>query len=253
MSLHGLYVYLATQPNAAASWIFGGALLLFMIGIFAIIEKVTKDRLVGILAALLAAFMSYFFSGTVSMTGHNVRAAGGFAVFLAVLAYWQPQAMRRDVASRAQARRVLKRKKLPLLFVVVAGLLALQPFVSVRPTIHISTVPRYDPTGGAGTRDEIAGSISGLRCSAAHEELRVLIYAFTTAWYIQPEEKDLIPLNFDCHWSTWTHTGSRYAALLVINSPSFLPPPVLQVLPTADPNVLAVTEVAGGEFTPALH
>lgn len=112
---------------------------------------------------------------------------------------------------------------------------------SIRPTIRIAQVPPCDPKGGPDTSADIAGEVSGVDPS----NVRVVIYALTDYWYVQP----LIAAPFteikqDGRWGTWTHTGSEYAALLV--RPSYAPPARIHALPEEGRDVLAVTRVKGG-------
>ena len=44
---------------------------------------------------------------------------------------------------------------------------------------------------------------------------QVVIYARADAWYIQPHSHTFHPIGADGSWSSWTHTGSSYAALVV--------------------------------------
>jgi len=114
---------------------------------------------------------------------------------------------------------------------------ATQPPPQVR--IEITEVPPYQPDGGSETRATIGGNVSG-ELSA---DYRVLVYARADVWYIQPSPQSLHPIQADNSWSTWTHTGSSYAALVV--RAGFDPLARLDVLPQLGGDVLARTTVEG--------
>jgi len=106
--------------------------------------------------------------------------------------------------------------------------------------LEITTIPPYEPEGGPDTRAEIGGRVSG----ELAPEYKVVVYARADAWYIQPAAYSTHSIGADSTWSTWTHTGSSYAALVV--RPGFDPFLRLDVLPRAGENhVLARTIVEG--------
>jgi hypothetical protein len=72
-----------------------------------------------------------------------------------------------------------------------------------------------------------------------------VLYSKTDDWYVQPiEAQPLSLVNPDGTWSEIIHTGSEYAALVVV--PSFQPPPRPPVLPRKDgTNVFTVARVLG--------
>jgi hypothetical protein len=105
--------------------------------------------------------------------------------------------------------------------------------------IVIDTVPPADQ-GGPDTHAEIAGKVSG-KVSPGY---MVAIYARAFGeWYIQPQAGFLHPIKPDNTWATWTHTGTRYAALLV--RPDFEPLTRLDMLPQANNYILALEIVDG--------
>lgn len=84
-----------SQHQAHAAWIFGGLLLAFFIGVFALGPEslpLYKQRLLAFLSALLGGFFAYFFVGSLQTTGElsglKVKAGAGFGVFVLVLAWW---------------------------------------------------------------------------------------------------------------------------------------------------------------------
>ena len=105
--------------------------------------------------------------------------------------------------------------------------------------IAITQIPRFDPAGGPDTRADIGGKVSG-QTSRGYS---VVVYARADAWYIQPVPYTLHPIKADDTWTTWTHTGSNYAALVVRND--YKPMTRLDVLPSLDALVLARTIVEG--------
>jgi len=110
--------------------------------------------------------------------------------------------------------------------------------------IIIDTIPPADP-GGPDTHATIAGKVSG---KVAPGDL-VAIYARAYGeWYIQPQAGFLHTVNPDKTWTTWTHTGMRYAALLV--RPDFEPLMRLDMLPETNDYVLAIDIVDGSAKQP---
>jgi hypothetical protein len=105
--------------------------------------------------------------------------------------------------------------------------------------IMIDVVPPSDQ-GGPDTHADIAGKVSGKVSSGC----MVAIYARAYGeWYIQPQAGFLHPVKPDNTWATWTHTGTRYAALLV--RPDFEPLTRLDMLPSTNDYVLALEIVDG--------
>lgn len=105
--------------------------------------------------------------------------------------------------------------------------------------IAITQIPRYDPAGGPDTRADIGGRITG----ELPRGYSVVVYARADAWYIQPVPYSLHPIHQDNTWTSWTHTGSNYAALVVRND--YKPLTRLDVLPPVEGEILARTIVEG--------
>jgi hypothetical protein len=105
--------------------------------------------------------------------------------------------------------------------------------------VEITLVPPAEQ-GGPDTRGQIAGKVRG-RISP-DSLVAVYVRAFG-AWYIQPTAQALHPIKPDNTWATWTHTGTRYAALLV--RPDFEPVARLDMLPRTNNYVLALDIVDG--------
>jgi hypothetical protein len=104
--------------------------------------------------------------------------------------------------------------------------------------IHITMIPPAEP-GGENTHADIAGTVSG-KISPSYA---VVIYARAAgAWFIQPIARDMHIVTNNC-WATWTHTGTRYAALLV--RPDYEPLTTLDMMPKTNNYVLAIDVVDG--------
>ena len=66
---------------------------------------------------------------------------------------------------------------------------------------------------------------------------RIVVYAKSGPWWVQPwPDKPFLPIQPDHTWSTPTHLGFEYAALLV--DPGYDPPPTIDVSPTAGGSVV---------------
>lgn len=114
---------------------------------------------------------------------------------------------------------------------------AAQPLPAVQ--VEITKVPRYEPAGGDNTRADIAGRVTG----SVDTSYQIVIYARADVWYIQPDAHSFHRIRPDRTWSTWTHTGSSYAALLV--RPGFDAFTRLDALPQVGGYVVARTIVDG--------
>ena len=106
--------------------------------------------------------------------------------------------------------------------------------------IVITTVPQADQAGGPDTRAEIGGMVTGV---GDPRKYKVILYAHTDFWYIQPLLGSSTEISNGGHWRNWTHTGVEYAALLVRSN--YVAPPQLYQRPQARGDVLAVHTVEG--------
>jgi hypothetical protein len=84
--------------------------------------------------------------------------------------------------------------------------LAARPHTEIR----ITEIPPWQPGGGTNTRAQISGRIIGNRDPSDV----LILYARADVWYRQPTPDAVIPIRPDGSWSSWTHTGGSYAALL---------------------------------------
>jgi signal transduction histidine kinase len=108
----------------------------------------------------------------------------------------------------------------------------------VKPSIELINVPRADRGGGPEL-----GRISG-RVSGARSEQRIVLYARSGAWYIQPyANQPFTNIQPDSTWSSSTHLGTEYAALLV--DPGYVPEASMFVLPGEGGGIAAVAVVDG--------
>jgi len=106
------------------------------------------------------------------------------------------------------------------------------------PTIEFTKIPPA-AQGGREKVDSIAGRVKGYRPGQ-----QIVIYAHSGPWWVQPwPEQALIPIQADSTWSTSTHLGFDYAALLV--EPGYRPSPTLDVAPTQGGSVVSLTIVKG--------
>lgn len=106
----------------------------------------------------------------------------------------------------------------------------------LKPSIQITLIPRRG--GGPDEMERIAGTVSG----ASERDCKVVIFAHTNTWYVQPYRDSFDTLiGKDCKWNNDTHLGSEYAALLV--KKSYKPPSATGILPEVGGSVLALTKV----------
>ena len=106
------------------------------------------------------------------------------------------------------------------------------------PVIEFTRIPPA-AQGGRERVDNIAGRVIGARPGQ-----QIVIYAHSGPWWIQPwPDHGFIPIRADSTWSTETHLGWEYAALLVDSS--YHPPPTMDLAPTPGDAVALVKIVKG--------
>lgn len=114
------------------------------------------------------------------------------------------------------------------------------------PSIEFTKIPPA-AQGGRERIDTIAGRVRNARAGQ-----RIVIYAHSGTWWVQPWPDDpLIPIQPDSTFSTETHLGFEYAALLV--DPEYRPPATVDLAPTQGGLVALVTIVKGSgtpQFAP---
>jgi hypothetical protein len=106
------------------------------------------------------------------------------------------------------------------------------------PSIEFTRVP----PAGDGTPEKlepIAGRVKGARPSD-----RIVLFALSGLWWVQPEvAQPFTTIHADSQWTSSTHPGSAYAALLV--DARYRPPLTMNALPGTAGPVLAVAAVKG--------
>ncbi len=106
------------------------------------------------------------------------------------------------------------------------------------PSIEFTHIPPA-AQGGRERVDTISGRVRN-----ASPKQQIVIYAHSGPWWVQPwPEHPFIAIQADSTWSTQTHLGFEYAALLV--GPDYHPLPELDVAPTQGGSVALVAMVKG--------
>ena len=107
---------------------------------------------------------------------------------------------------------------------------------AAEPSIQITVVPPR------GVGEDSNGTIGGKASGANSKECKVVIFARTDKWYVQPTvSSPFTPIGEDGQWETDIHLGYEYAALLVKSS--YEPPATTGTLPKVAGTVLAITRV----------
>ena len=105
-------------------------------------------------------------------------------------------------------------------------------------TVELTKIPPA-AQGGREKVDTISGRVKGW-----HSGQNIVVYARSGPWWVQPwPDRPLIPIQADSTWSTETHMGFEYAAMLV--EPGYHPAPTMDVLPSVGPTIAAITSVKG--------
>jgi hypothetical protein len=105
------------------------------------------------------------------------------------------------------------------------------------PSIEFTHIPPATQ-GGPERVDTISGRVKNARPNQ-----QIVIYAQSGQWWVQPSPDHPIPIEADSTWSTETHLGFEYAALLV--DPDYHPLPRMDVAPTQGGSVALVNIVKG--------
>jgi hypothetical protein len=106
------------------------------------------------------------------------------------------------------------------------------------PAIEFTKIPPA-AQGGREKVDTIAGRVTGARSGQ-----QIVIYAHSGAWWVQPwPDRPFIPIKANSTWSTETHLGYEYAAMLV--DPGYHPPPTMD-LPPSKGGPVALTAIVKG-------
>jgi hypothetical protein len=128
-----------------------------------------------------------------------------------------------------------------MLSLIVSGILATgcqSRTTQQSPSIEFTKVPPA-AQGGRESVDTIAGLVKEARPGQ-----QIVIYAHSGQWWVQPwPDHPFTSIKADSTWSTDTHLGWEYAALLV--EPDYHPPPLMDVAPTPGGLVALVSTVKG--------
>lgn len=107
-----------------------------------------------------------------------------------------------------------------------------------KPSIEFTKVPPADK-GGAQTSDTISGRVRNAR-----PEYRVVLFARSGAWYVQPyADQPFTKIEPNSTWTSPTHLGTEYAALLV--EPGYVPPAFVPQLPEEGNGIVTLIVVEG--------
>ncbi len=112
------------------------------------------------------------------------------------------------------------------------------------PIVEFTKIPPA-AQGGRERVDTISGRVTG-----AKPGQRVVIYAMSGPWWVQPwPDQPFLSIQPDSSWSTSSHLGFKYAALLV--DPGYHPPATMDVAPVPGGAVAAV-KIVDGVGTPQI-
>lgn len=115
---------------------------------------------------------------------------------------------------------------------------------ATRPSIEFSIIPPASE-GGPDTVARIAGRVTGARPGQ-----RIVLFAKAGIWWVQPtRDEPFTTIQPDFTWTTSTHLGTEYAALLV--EAGYRPPPTLEALPPEGRDVVAIKTIAGEKYEQA--
>jgi hypothetical protein len=95
----------------------------------------------------------------------------------------------------------------------------------------VNHIPKIDSLGGDFNLD----SISGIVKIDSLGNYRIVVYAYTDMWYIQPSEETPFTDIIDGEWKTETHLGKKYAVMLV--KKEFQPKTKIPELPEKSVNI----------------
>lgn len=107
------------------------------------------------------------------------------------------------------------------------------------PSIEFTVVPPAEKGGVQSPLDTISGRVVGAR-----EGQRIVLFARSGAWYVQPyADRPFTIVRDDSTWTNSTHLGTDYAALLV--APDYVPPTSIADLPATGNGVLTIAITEG--------
>jgi len=113
------------------------------------------------------------------------------------------------------------------------------------PEVHFESVPDRTFHPGPDGTEAISGTAAGVSPGAA----KLIIYALGgDSWYVQPQtDQPNTSIDDTGHWTTRTHGGQEYAALLVSSSFTAAPKLSLTALPHKGGEVLAIARIIPGD------
>ena len=141
---------------------------------------------------------------------------------------------------RSRARHAVHRfARVEIVFALCFLLCSCRPRpTTAGPFLEFSKVPPA-MQGGREKVDTISGRVTGARRGQ-----QIVVYARSGPWWVQPwPAAPFIPIQSDSSWSTETHMGFEYAALLV--EPGYQPSPTMDVLPPQGGPIVAIADVKG--------
>jgi hypothetical protein len=107
-----------------------------------------------------------------------------------------------------------------------------------QPTVEFSRIPEA-AEGGSQRRDTIEGRVRGARPGQ-----QIVLFARSGIWWVQPlVNAPFTTIRPDSTWTSSTHLGTEYAALLV--EPGYRPPETTEALPAVGGPIIAVATVKG--------
>jgi hypothetical protein len=114
------------------------------------------------------------------------------------------------------------------------------------PSIQLTKIPPAD-RGGPDTLDVIQGRVVG-----AQRGQRIVVFSKSGVWWVQPEARQpFTEIGVDSTWTSPTHLGTEYAALLV--DAGYRPPISTETLPKEGGGIVAVTIAPGDASARAPH
>jgi signal transduction histidine kinase len=113
------------------------------------------------------------------------------------------------------------------------------PRASGTPSIEFTRIPKAAAGGPLSKLSTIEGRVTG-----AQPGQRIVLFAKSAAWWIQPfRDQPFTTIRDDSSWANSTHAGTDYAALLV--AADYEPPPVVDSLPAPGGGVFAIAVTPG--------
>jgi len=144
------------------------------------------------------------------------------------------------------------------------------PLIAANTTVTVSATSVADPTGSASTTATVTGlcasagnqpaviltpptigasQLSGFACNVDTSKIKVVIYALTNQWYVQPLiSEPFTTIATDGSWMSSTNPWSVLVILLV-NPANYTPANTEITNPALDPNVIAWTMYPPGQVS----